>query len=77
MMINISDGHVKIETLTPRETEVLVLITEGNTSKQIARKLGISFKTAVCHRCRLMAKLDVHHAAGLVRYAVRQKLIEP
>ena len=63
--------------LTPRETEVLKLMAEGLSSKQIAARLGIAFKTAVCHRSRLMAKLGIHHAPGLVRYAVRQKLIEP
>jgi two-component system, NarL family, response regulator NreC len=57
--------------------EVLKLIAGGNSSKQVARSLGISFKTAVCHRSRLMQKLDVHETASLVRYAIRQKLIEP
>ena len=62
--------------LTPRETEVLKLIAAGNSSKQIAGKLGISFKTVVSHRSRIMAKLDIQEVAGLVRYAVHQKLIE-
>ena len=65
-----------LDGLTPRETEVLVLIAEGLTTKEIAQQLGISFKTAACHRSRLMDKLDVHEAVGLVRYAIRQKLIE-
>ena len=66
-----------IDRLTPRETEILKLIAEGLSSKRVARQLGISFKTAACHRSHLMAKLDVHETAGLVRYAVREKLIEP
>jgi len=49
----------------------------GNSSKQIAGKLGVSFKTVVSHRSRIMAKLDIHDVASLVRYAIRQKLIEP
>ena len=65
------------DELTPRETEVLKLIAEGLSSKQIAAGLGISFKTVVCHRTRIMDKLDVHDTASLVRYAVRQKLIDP
>ena len=66
-----------LDALTPRETEVLMLIAEGLTTKRISQQLGISFKTAACHRYRLMDKLDVHETAGLVRYAIRQKLIEP
>ena len=65
------------EGLTPRETEVLKLIAEGLSTKQIAAQLGISFKTAVSHRSRIMAKLDIHEVASLVRYAIRKKLIEP
>ncbi len=66
-----------LDGLTSRETEVLVLIAEGLSSKRIAQHLRISFKTVVCHRSRLMDKLDVHETASLVRYAIRQKLIEP
>jgi DNA-binding CsgD family transcriptional regulator len=65
---------VRLSGLTPRETEILKLIAAGNSSKQIAKRLGISFKTVVAHRSRLMDKLDVHNVAGLVRYAVRKKL---
>ena len=63
--------------LTGRELEILKLIAEGLTSKQIGRQLGISFKTAIIHRGHIMEKLDVHNVAGLVRYAIREKLIEP
>ena len=66
-----------MDALTPRETEVLVLIAEGLTTRRIGQQLGISFKTASCHRTHIMDKLDAHHTAGLVRYAIRQKLIEP
>ena len=63
--------------LTRREIEVLKMIAEGNSTKQIAGMLGIAFKTVVTHRTRLMAKLDIHEAAGLTRYAIRHGLILP
>jgi DNA-binding CsgD family transcriptional regulator len=59
------------ESLTPRETEVLKLIASGLSTKQIALTLGITFKTASCHRFRLMEKLGIHDVASLTRYAVR------
>lgn len=57
--------------LTPREVQVLTLIAAGFSTKQIAAFLGIAFKTATCHRCRLMEKLGIHEVAGLTRYAIR------
>jgi DNA-binding NarL/FixJ family response regulator len=60
----------RVAPLTPRERQVLHLIAEGKTSRQIAATLGIALKTAETHRTRLMRKLDVHHVAGLVRYAI-------
>jgi DNA-binding NarL/FixJ family response regulator len=65
------------DPLTPREREVLQLIAEGHTTKQIADSLGISFKTAESHRTHLMGKLDIHATAGLVRYAIRRGLVQP
>ncbi len=76
-MTDRTNGHTNPDALTPREIEVLKLIVEGNSSKQVAQKLGISFKTATCHRYRIMSKLDVHETVSLLRYAIRQKLIEP
>lgn len=64
-------------TLTAREREVLQLVAEGKTTKEIATILGVSVKTADAHRTRLMQKLDLHDIAGLTRYAIRQGLIEP
>jgi DNA-binding NarL/FixJ family response regulator len=61
--------------LTLREREVLQLIAEGQKTKQIAVRLGISVKTAESHRTRIMKKLDVHDTANLVRYAIRRGLI--
>ena len=65
------------DPLSPREREVLQLIAEGKTTKEVAGLLGISFKTAESHRMRIMRKVDVHETAGLVRYAVRRGLIQP
>ena len=65
------------DPLTPREREVLQLIAEGHTTKEIAAALGISFKTAESHRSHLMNKLDIHVTAGLVRYAIRRGLVQP
>lgn len=66
---------VPADPLTPREHQVLQLIVEGKTTKEVAALLGISVKTAESHRMRIMAKLDVHETAGLVRYAIREKLV--
>ncbi|MBT8136568.1 MAG: response regulator transcription factor [Gammaproteobacteria bacterium] len=61
--------------LTPREREVFHLVIEGKTTKEIARELDISPKTAENHRARVIDKLKVHNTAGLVRYAARHGLL--
>ena len=65
------------ESLTVREREVLQLVAEGKTTKEIAGILGVSTKTADAHRTRMMQKLDIHDIAGLTRYAIRSGLIQP
>lgn len=65
-----------LATLSPRQTEVLRLIAEGRTTKQIAQLLEISVKTVETHRAQLMERLDIHDVAGLVRYAISVGLIE-
>lgn len=70
------DGNRK-EVLTPRERQVLQLIAEGKSTKEVAVQIGVSTKTGESHRARLMEKLDIHETAGLVRYAVRHGLIQP
>jgi DNA-binding CsgD family transcriptional regulator len=65
------------EKLTPRENEVLALIAEGCTSKEIASRLEITFKTAVTHRQHIMDKLGAHNSATLIRVAILRGLIEP
>ena len=62
--------------LTPRERGVIQLIAEGHSNKQIANVLVISVKTVETHRAAVMRKLNLSSAAGLVRYAVRNKIIE-
>jgi DNA-binding NarL/FixJ family response regulator len=63
--------------LTQREREVLQLIAEGRTMQEIATVLAISPKTVETHRYRLMDRLNIHHVAGLVRYAMRVGLVQP
>jgi DNA-binding NarL/FixJ family response regulator len=65
------------DPLTPRERQVLQMVGEGKSTKDVARLLGISTKTAESHRARLMRKLDIHETAGLVRYAIRRGLVQP
>ena len=69
-------GDFSPDPLTQREREVLQLVAEGKTTKEIARLLGITAKTAESHRTRMMAKLDIHDTAGLVRYAIRRGLVQ-
>lgn len=63
------------EPLTPRQREVLQLIAEGRTTKEIAQRLDLSVKTVETHRTQLMQRLDIHDVAGLVRYAIRTGLV--
>ena len=67
-----ANGH----DLTPREREVLQLVTEGFANKQIAAELGIAVKTVEKHREHLMAKLDIHDTATLTRYAISAGIVE-
>jgi DNA-binding NarL/FixJ family response regulator len=63
------------ERLSRRQTEVLQLIAEGKSMKQIALGLGISVKTVESHRAQLTERLDIHEVAGLVRYAIKKGLV--
>lgn len=65
------------DPLTAREKQVLQLIAEGKSTKDVASVLGISVKTAESHRTRLMHKLDIHETASLVLYAVRRGIVQP
>lgn len=74
----VSVAHVKTpkRILTLREREVLRLLAQGHSNKEVAAFLGISRKTAEVHRTNIMRKLEVHSFAELVRYAIRNKLVE-
>jgi DNA-binding NarL/FixJ family response regulator len=65
------------DPLAPRERQVLQLVAEGNTSKEIATLLDLTVKTVESYRSRIMERLGIHDTAGLVRYAIRRGLIEP
>ena len=69
-------GGFRPSPLSPREREVLQLVAEGKTTKEVAVILGVSIKTAESHRTRIMAKLDIHETANLVRYAIRHGLVQ-
>jgi DNA-binding NarL/FixJ family response regulator len=65
------------QTLTGREREIVQLLAEGQSSKDVAVALGISFKTAETHRSNIMRKLGMHSVSELVRFAVKHHMIEP
>ncbi len=65
------------DRLTSREREIVQLLAEGKSSKEVAASLGISVKTAETHRANIMRKLELHSVSELVRYAVRNQIIEP
>ena len=71
----IRGSHETLKGLTPRQREVLKLIAEGKSTKEIALALNISVKTVETHRMLLTDRLDIHHTAGLVRYAIKAGLI--
>ncbi len=72
-----TQGEPASDPLTTRQREVLTLIAEGLPTKMIARRLDISVKTAETHRTQLMERLGIHEIAGLVRYAIRNGLVDP
>jgi DNA-binding NarL/FixJ family response regulator len=66
-----------VEQLTSRELEIVQLLAEGNSNKEIARALDLSVKTVETHRSAIMRKLDLHSIAQLVRFAIRNQIIPP
>ena len=72
-----ADKAAPLDVLTPRQREILQLVAEGRSTKDVARLLDLSVKTVESHRAQIMDRLDVHDLAGLVRYAVRTGLISP
>jgi len=72
----VGKSELPVDPLTDRERQVLQLVAEGKTTKEVAEVLGLSAKTADSHRTRIMQKLEIHETAGLVRYAVRRGFIK-
>jgi|SRR5689334_15339770 DNA-binding NarL/FixJ family response regulator len=70
-------GREQLQELTAREQDILRCIAEGCSTKEAAVRLGIRFKTAACHRYRIMQKLGVHETTSLVRFAIRCGLVRP
>jgi len=70
-------GNKTVRVLTVRQREVLQLLAEGNSNKQVALALSISVKTAETHRADIMKRIDCHSATMLVRYAIRNHIIAP
>lgn len=66
-----------LEALTPRQREILQLVAEGHTSKEIAERLALSFKTVEAHRAQIMERLNLQDVTALVRFAVRVGLVMP
>ncbi len=73
----VSVPELASKRLTSREREIVQLLAEGKSSKEVAASLAISVKTAETHRANIMRKLDLHSVSELVRYAVRNQIIEP
>jgi len=74
-LLNPSQGNQPTELLTERETEIIKLIAEGFSNKEIGSKLFISHRTVDTHRTNLMKKLDVSNIAGLISYAIRNGIV--
>jgi DNA-binding NarL/FixJ family response regulator len=84
MLTNFNEGKIKADPpetthdrLTPREREIVQLLAEGKGNKEVASSLYISVKTAETHRANIMRKLNVHTVSELVRYAIRNRIVEP
>lgn len=71
-----SDGEVMLPSLTPREREIVQLLAEGKSTKEVASHLDLSVKTAETHRSNIMRKLNLHSVSGLVLYAVRNHMVQ-
>jgi DNA-binding NarL/FixJ family response regulator len=75
-MQRLNEAGNPLDLLTPRQREILQLIAEGKSTKEIARVLHISIKTVETHRVQLMNRLKIHDVAGLVRFAIEQGLVQ-
>jgi DNA-binding NarL/FixJ family response regulator len=71
-----TNGHDKVLRLTPRQREIVQLLAEGKNSREIAAALGTTFKTVETHRANIMRRLECHSVTELVRYAIRNDIIQ-
>ena len=72
----LAGGTFDLDPLTQREREVMQLIAEGKSNKEVAQQLDVSVKTVESHRRNLMVKLDIHETASIVRHAMKLGLIQ-
>lgn len=73
----LGEGETTLDVLTPRQREILQLIAEGQGTKEIAYKLGLSVKTVETHRSQIMDRLKIHDVPGLTRFAIRSGMVSP
>lgn len=73
----LGEGETSLDALTPRQREILQLIAEGQGTKEIAFKLGLSVKTVETHRAQIMERLNIRDVPGLTRFAIRSGLVSP
>lgn len=71
------EGETSLDVLTPRQREILQLIAEGQGTKEIAFKLGLSVKTVETHRAQVMDRLNIRDVPGLTRFAIRTGMVSP
>jgi len=71
-----STDRARLDTLSPRQREILKLVADGLNTKEIARHLSISAKTVETHRAQLMERLNIHDVVGLVRFAIKMGLVD-
>jgi len=70
-------GSDALDVLTPRQRQILQLLAEGKSTREIAERLHLSVKTVETHRAQIMERLGIHDLAGLVRFAIRAGLVAP
>ena len=73
----VDQGQTELDLLTPRQREILQLVAEGVSTRDIAARLSVSVKTVETHRAQLMDRLGIHDVPGLVRFAIRMGLVTP
>lgn len=75
--VDVAEADTPHSTVTAREREIIQLVAEGNSNKDAAAALGVSVKTIEAHRANIMRKLHFHSVSDLVRYAIRNRIVQP